>query len=152
MKLLHASAAALCLTSTCLAGFDPKNMDTTVKPQADFYDYADGGWMKTSTIPADRSSWGAFDELQENNLRILHGILDKAAAAKNPGFIEKLVGDFYASGMDLATADAMGITPLKPELDRIAAIQSKMPPWTLPRPSPLFCIVSERRRGLPTRN
>ena len=124
MKLLHASAAALCIASTCLAGFDPRNMDTTVKPQTDFYDYADGGWMKTSTIPADRSSWGAFDELQENNLVILHGILDRAAAAKNPGFIEKLVGDFYASGMDLATVDAMGITPLKPELDRIAAIQS----------------------------
>jgi putative endopeptidase len=123
MKLRYLPAA-LCVASTCLAGFDPKDLDTSVKPQVDFYAYADGGWLKASTIPSDHSSWGAFDELQSNNEEVLHGILEKAAAAKNPGFIEKLVGDFYFSGMDLGTVDAVGISPLKPEFDRIAAIQS----------------------------
>lgn len=123
MKLPYL-CAVLCAASTCLADFDPKNLDASAKPQVDFYQYADGGWIKANPIPADHSSWGAFDELQNNNEMILHGILDKATEQKNPGFVEKLVGDFYSSGMDLATVDAVGISPLKPEFDRIAAIQS----------------------------
>jgi putative endopeptidase len=124
MRLRYLPLAALCAATTCLADFDPKNLDTSVKPQVDFYAYADGGWNKANTIPADHSSWGSFDEIQSGNEAVLHKILDKAEAAKNPGFIEKLVGDFYYSGMDLATVDAVGIAPLKAELDRIASIQS----------------------------
>ncbi len=124
MRLRYLPLAALCAATTCLADFDPRNMDASVKPQDDFYAYADGGWIKANTIPSDHSSWGSFDEIQNRNESVLHGILDKAEAAKNPGFIEKLVGDFYFSGMDLATVDAVGIAPLKAELDRIAAIQS----------------------------
>ena len=99
-------------------------MHTTVKPQVDFYAYADGGWNKANPIPSDHSSWGSFDEIQDSNEKILHGIVEKAEGAKDPGFIEKLVGDFYYSGMDLATVDAVGASPMKAEFDRIASIQS----------------------------
>jgi putative endopeptidase len=124
MKFPPLSVAALCAASTCLASFDPKDMDTSVRPQADFYEYADGGWIKRNPVPSDHSSWGGFDELQGANETILHRLLEKAAASKKPDLITKLVGDFYFSGMDLATVDAVGVSPLKPELDRIAAIQS----------------------------
>jgi putative endopeptidase len=124
MKFTYLPAAALCMATACLADFDPKNLDTSVKPQVDFYAYADGGWNKLNSIPSDHSSWGAFDEIQNRNEAVLHGILEKAEAAQSPGFIEKLVGDFYFSGMDLATVDAVGISPLKDEFDRIASIQS----------------------------
>jgi predicted metalloendopeptidase len=124
MKFAHLSLAALCAASSCLASFDPKDMDLSVKPQVDFYQYADGGWIRNNPIPADHSSWGGFDELQSANEAILHRILEKSAAAKKPDFIVKLVGDFYFSGMDLATVDAVGVAPLKPDFDRIAAIQS----------------------------
>jgi putative endopeptidase len=124
MKRFSIPALSLCLAATGMASVDVKNLNTSVKPQADFFGYADGGWIKNNPIPADRSSWGSFDEVQEHNETVLKAILEKAAAAKNPGFIEKLVGDFYFSGMDLTTVDGVGAAPLKPEFDRIAALQT----------------------------
>jgi predicted metalloendopeptidase len=124
MKTPAAFLLAACLAPTCLAGFDPANLDPTVSPGADFYRYAVGGWLRTHSIPADRSSWGADDELQSSNEMILHDIASGASTAANPGFIEKMVGDFYASGMDEKTVDALGILPLRTELDRIGSLSS----------------------------
>jgi predicted metalloendopeptidase len=124
MTIRHLFLGALCAAPVCLADFDPKNMDTTAKPSADFYEYADGSWLKNTTIPPDHSTLGSFDVLQDNNEKVLHAIAEKAASAANPGFIEKLVGDFYYSGMDIATVNSAGVTPLKAEFDRIGALQS----------------------------
>jgi len=124
MKPYHLFAAALCIAPACLADFDTKNMDTSVKPSVDFYEYADGTWLKTTTLPPDHPTTGSFDILQDNNEKILHAIVEKAASATNPGFIEKMVGDFYSSGMDVAAIDAAGVTPLKPDFDLIDALQS----------------------------
>ncbi len=115
---------ALCAASTCLAALDPKGMDTSVKPQADFYAYANGGWLQANPIPSDHNSWGVSDLVQGANEAILHRIAETAASSKAPDFIEKLVGDFYFSGMDVATVDAVGISPLKGDLDRIDALQA----------------------------
>jgi predicted metalloendopeptidase len=115
---------ALCAATLCKADVEPRNFDTSVKPQDDFYDYAVGTWLKNAQLPADHESMGSGDEVYDRNQAILHDIADKAAAAKNPGFIEKLVGDFYFSGMDLATVNSVGATPLKAEFDRIDAMKS----------------------------
>ncbi len=104
------------------AEVDPKNFDPTVKPQDDFYEYATGGWRKANPIPAAYSSWGVFNEINERNNTALHTILDRATQARNSGFIEKLVGDFYASGMDETAIESAGLTPVQPELDRISAL------------------------------
>ncbi|HEY1848151.1 MAG TPA: M13 family metallopeptidase [Opitutaceae bacterium] len=122
MKAAGLALLVLSAAPACLADFNPATMDLTVKPQDNFYLYADGGWLKANPIPADHSSWGGFDELADHNESVLHGILDRSAAAKNPGFIEKLVGDFYASGMDTRAIDAAGIAPLQGELDRISGL------------------------------
>jgi predicted metalloendopeptidase len=116
--------APLFLASAAFASFSPSNLDPSVKPQDDFYLYADGGWIKNNPIPADRSRWGGFDELHDRNEAILHAILKDAEDAKDPGFITKLVGDFYFSGMDSVTVDAAGALPLKAELDAIDAVKS----------------------------
>jgi len=113
---------ATCLVLNARASIDPKDFDLSIRPQDDFYGYANGGWIKRNPIPADRSSWGTDDQIDANNERILHEIAEKAATAKHPGFIEKMVGDFYASGMDQASADSLGAAPLKPLFDRIASI------------------------------
>src|SRR5919197_580625 len=60
---------------------DPKNMDTSVKPQDDFYLYANGGWLKHNPVPPEYSRWGSFTELEEKNTEALHKIVEKAANA-----------------------------------------------------------------------
>ncbi len=107
-------------------GFSIDNIDKTVDPCVDFYQYACGNWLKKTEIPADRSSWGSFAELDERNLGIERGILEKAAAggASRDG-IDQRIGDLYASCMDEKTVNEKGVAPLKPELDRVAAVQDK---------------------------
>jgi putative endopeptidase len=124
MRFLFLSAAALATISTCAASFDPRDMDASVQPQVDFYQYANGGWLRSNPVPGDHASWGEFDALQSSNDAILHSILEKSAAAKSSDFVVKLVGDFYFSGMDTATIDAVGAAPLKAALDQIDEIQS----------------------------
>jgi putative endopeptidase len=121
-----AAAAALLLTCGALrAEVDPKNFDLAVKPQDDFYHYANGAWLKSNPIPAEFSRWGGFIVLQEENQKNLHAICERAAAKGGAGnALEKMVGDFFTSGMDEAAVNAAGAKPLQPELDRIAAIKA----------------------------
>jgi putative endopeptidase len=107
-------------------GFSIDNIDKSVDPCVDFYHYACGNWIKNSEIPADRPSWQSFSELNESNLQIEKGILEKAAAggtSRNP--IDQKIGDLYGSCMDEKSVDEKGIAPLKPELERIAAVKDK---------------------------
>src|ERR1043165_4939559 len=107
---------------------DPKNMDTSVKPQDDFYLYANGGWLKRNPVPPEYSRWRAFTELEEKNNEALHKIAEKTANthvdAKAAPEVQK-VGDYYASGMDEKTIETARIKPLEDELKRIDAIKDR---------------------------
>jgi len=92
---------------------DRANMDTAVRPGDNFFAYANGAWLKKNPIPKALTSWGSFDELQENNFKVLHLLLDSAAAANAPqGSITQKVGDFYSSGMDSSTINKVGMPRL----------------------------------------
>src|SRR4029079_1336606 len=87
------------------------------------YQYACGSWMANNPVPSDQGRWSRFNELVEHNRALLRQILDKAAApAPNRSAVEQKIGDFYASCMDEAAADAAGAKPIAAELQRIDAV------------------------------
>ena len=102
-------------------------IDSTVAPGDDFFQYVNGGWLKANPIPDDKTSWGAFNVLIEENHGKIKTIIDAAVADKNAakGSNEQKIGDFYASGMDTLAVDKAGIAPLKAEFDKIEAMASK---------------------------
>src|SRR5213596_3126733 len=107
---------------------DPKNIDTSVKPQEDFYLYANGGWLKRNPVPPEYSRWGSFSELEEKNNEALHKIAEKTANAHvdaNAAPEIQKVGDYYASGMDETAIEAARTKPLEDELKRIDAIKDR---------------------------
>src|SRR5688572_15330988 len=129
-RLVSGAAFGAAVSSPLLAtealipvAFTTEWMDQSADPRQDFYQYANGGWQKQVEIPADKSRWGAFDILGENNWRRIRGILEETAAQSGaPGSISQKVGDFYATAMDEAAIDAAGLQPLAPELALIEAI------------------------------
>ena len=107
-------------------GFSIHAMDVTADPCNDFYQYACGTWMKESPIPADKSTWGRFNELDERNRAVLHDILEKTAAndpKRTP--VEQKIGDYYASCLNVKAIDEKGLKPIQAELDRIAGLTDK---------------------------
>jgi putative endopeptidase len=108
------------------AVFDVKQMDQNIRPGDDFFSYANGGWIKSTTIPNDKSRYGSFDILQEENNITLKAIFEKALTkteAKKGSSWQK-IADFYASGMDTAAINSKGIAPIREDLERINSIGS----------------------------
>jgi putative endopeptidase len=110
---------------TLSSGIITKNMDLSVSPGDDFFQYVNGKWFDTFEIPADKSSYGAFvilrDEAQDHVMDI---IKSSAEGDFKAGSDEQKVGDFYRAYMDVDTRDSLGVTPLTPELDKIANIEN----------------------------
>src|SRR4051794_5690701 len=106
---------------------DPANIDTTCAACTGFFAYANGGWLKRSSIPGDQPAWGAFNELQDQNFEALRQVLTEAAAnarTTEDANLAKL-GTFYGSCMDSTRIEAQSAKPLEPELGRIAAIRDR---------------------------
>src|SRR6266550_2323979 len=107
---------------------DPANLDRTANACVDFYQFANGGWIKNNPIPAAFSRWGSFDELSEQNQQNLTKILDKAAAdakAAQAKASTKMLGTYYASCMDSAAAEKAGAAPLKARLTKVDAVTTR---------------------------
>ena len=104
--------------------FDISRMDTSADACDDFFQYANGTWVKNTPIPPSEARWGSFNSLAENNRNVSHEILEKAAKQPNATGDMKLIGDFYASCMDEASIEKAGAHPLDPVFAKIDAIKS----------------------------
>jgi putative endopeptidase len=107
-------------------GLDVAGMDTSVKPGDDFFAYANGGWLKATEIPAERSSYGVFAALAEATAKRTADLIEDAAKGDAvPGSEPRKIGDYFASYNDEAGIDAKGLAPIQPRLAAIAAIADK---------------------------
>ncbi|QDO82881.1 peptidase M13 [Shewanella psychropiezotolerans] len=122
-KTETATAVEKALTS----GIDFANFDKSIRPQDDFYGYVNGTWLKTTEIPSDRTSTGAFYDLREKSRDDVKAIIEEVAAAPNlvAGSDEQKVADLYRSFMDTDTINQLGTTPIQAELDKIDALKTK---------------------------
>lgn len=107
------------------SGIDRGTFDESVKPGNDFFEYVNGNWIKQNPIPPEYSRWGAFPKLRDDNLIILHEILDELDERKGLlGDEERKLRDFYRVGMDEAKINATGASPLASLFHRIDGIAS----------------------------
>ena len=103
-----------------------QDMDTSVKPGADFFKYSCGRWLKANPIPAAERGWGIANLVQEDTYRQLRGICEAAArSGAASGTVDQKVGDFWTSGMDSLAIETAGAAPLRPFLDEIAALRTR---------------------------
>ncbi|MDB4917177.1 MAG: peptidase [Gemmatimonadetes bacterium] len=143
-----ATAAALVVVSTTSAhaqkltsGIDTTNFDRSIRPQDDFFRFVNGGWLKKTEIKSDATGAGAFNELSDRSRDAMHGLFEDAAhpikpsadsrasttlhSANGPTEAErKKIGDLYASFMDSAHVEKLGLAPLAGEMKSIAALKS----------------------------
>ncbi|SDW49883.1 putative endopeptidase [Lutibacter oricola] len=144
--VLFSSVAALSLTFSCkgekqveeekIPGIIVENMDTSVRPNDDFFRYVNGAWVDKTEIPADRTSWGSFNELRKKTDEDVLKILNEAIAEGEFPKLKDAQGNFtvesdqqkavhfYESIMDTVSREKQGIEPVKPFLDRIDALKN----------------------------
>ena len=127
LSLCFATACAVgyCQSSSLSSGVDLKAIDTSVNPCQDFYHYACGNCMKEHPIPPQYSSWGRFNELADRNQEVVHQILEDSAKHQDRSPVDQKIGALYAACMDEGAIEKAGLAPIKPEIERIRALQSK---------------------------
>jgi predicted metalloendopeptidase len=125
LSLMTAYAGAA--DTAAVSGIDVNYIDASVRPQDDFFVHLNGGWLKSTEIPAEKSSWGTFAKLRDDVLPELRGIIETAEADKTrkAGSDTQKIGDLYASFMDEQKLESLGIKPLTGELNAIRAIKDK---------------------------
>jgi putative endopeptidase len=125
-------AAALAVAPACrttpsssAAGIDLAGMDKSVAPGDDFNAYTNGGWIKATPIPADKSSYGAGAILSDQTRERLRALFQESSSATAATVDARKIGDYYSTFMDEAAIESKGVAPLKPQFDGIAAIADR---------------------------
>lgn len=118
-------AAAVATAHSNDRGLDARNFDPAAGACRDFFQYANGGWLRSNPIPPAYSRWSLDDEINARNESILRDILENAASHPGaPGSVTQKIGDFYAAAMDEAAIEQSGLAPLTDDLAAITALKS----------------------------
>src|SRR3984885_9343740 len=105
-------------------GLDLSAQDASVRPGDNFYRYANGHWIETAKIPADRTEWGTFDALSEEASERVRKLIQELPANAPLGSFPQKVGDYYRAYLDQSAINAAGLKPARPALTAIAAARS----------------------------
>ncbi len=110
-----------------VSGIDMGTFDTSVRPRDDLFHHVNGGWLAKTEIPADKASYGSFDILFDKSESDLRRIIEEAsnAAGRTPGSDAQKIGDFYASFMNEARVEEIGLKPLEAEFAAIDRLQTR---------------------------
>ena len=131
MKLKQLSVIAMALTMTACQqqlgiGIKMENMNDSVAPGTDFYQYACGGWIKNNPLKPEYARFGSFDAVAENNREQIRTLIEELAANKNEkGSLAQKIGDLYAMMMDSTRQNKDGVAPILPDLQAIANLEGR---------------------------
>ena len=117
---------AITASAQLRSGISLNDLDTSVRPADDFYQYACGGWMKNNPLPAAYSRYGSFDRLAEDNNKRINGILKELQENSYPkGSVEQKLSDLYKLAMDSTRREKDGLNPVMPLLKKLEAAKTK---------------------------
>lgn len=126
-RIFTALAVLFSMVFSALAqgkGFDTSRMDKSVEACTDFFQYANGTWIKNTKVPATESRWGTFNILSNSNNELLKKVLEESSQKKaKKGSDEQLIGDFYSACMDEPGIEKAGLSPIKQFLDGIDSVR-----------------------------
>ena len=126
MMAISAFSLSLSAQETLKSGINMGDLDQSVRPADDFYEYACGGWMKANPLPAAYSRYGSFDRLGEDNNKRINGILKELQENSYPaGTVEQKLSDLYKLAMDSARRETDGLAPVMPLIQRMEAAKTK---------------------------
>jgi len=112
--------------SHIVEGVDRSNLDTTVSPGVDFYQFATGGWQKANPMPNEYARYATFDQLAERNIKQTQQIIEELGKTKHKkGSVAQKIGDLYRIGMDSLRLNREGVAPIKPLLDEIQGLKTR---------------------------
>lgn len=107
---------------------DRGNMNFSVKPGDDFFEYSNGTWVKNHPIPAKESRWGSFNEIRDFNIKAVKLLLEETVAKQKSltkGSVERRVADFYVAAMDSLRIESLGFDPIKSDLKKVQDVQNR---------------------------